>query len=77
MRRFKLMTLEGCEEIERIALHRATLPTDVELAHKHRVSRRRIQQIMKDARDVMFRNPVIDHRNEKIIELSTQSRIES
>ena len=40
-------------EIERVALARAKLPTDVELAEKHGVSRSRIQQIMKAARDAL------------------------
>lgn len=45
------ISLDGRCEIERIAKERANLPSDAELASKHGVSPRRIQQIMKTVRD--------------------------
>lgn len=53
------ISIEGWMEIERTAIERAKLLTDVELAAKHHVSRRRIQQIMQDARKLFLRNCVV------------------
>lgn len=54
--RTKTLTLEATTEIQRVALARAHLPTDIELARAARVSRRRIQQVMKMARDAFMRS---------------------
>jgi hypothetical protein len=53
-KRARTLTPEIIAEIERIALARAHLPTDIELARKAHVSRRRIQQVMKLARDALL-----------------------
>jgi len=50
------LTPTAKQEIERIAMERAKLLTDVELSLKCGVSRRRIQQIMKETRDFLLGN---------------------
>lgn len=58
MPRPRHITDTGHEEIEHIAIARAMLPSDVELSTKHGVSRRRVQQIMRKAREAFVPNPV-------------------
>lgn len=56
-----IIPVEGCAEIARVAIARLNLPTDVELARKYRVSRRRIQQLMKRVREfAIVRSCVVD-----------------
>jgi len=56
----RILDTDAITEIERIALERAALSSDVELATKYRVSRRRVQQIMKRVRDAVFASNVRD-----------------
>ena len=52
--RLRIITVDGQSEIEQTALDRSHLLTDIELSRKHRVSVRRVQQIMKNARDSRY-----------------------
>ena len=63
---------QGWAQIEEVARTRAKLPTDRELATTHGVSRRRIQQIMKAAREVLLLNPVVPR---EAIHVHTQGSI--
>lgn len=63
MPRPSLITPIGKDEILQVALARAQLPTDVELAKRHGVSRRRVQQIMRAARDAFLRVCVVSNQD--------------